>query len=248
MPSAPGDRVVSTGVGCCRTSTSCGAAGGSAPGARLAPSTPTRTASGTTPRFIFQAPATRTPRNRSYFWVIAASIAARSSGSSGVTLLLKNLTTLPSLSSRYLAKFQVRQRAGLAEVAVDRRLLGARLRHELREHREGHAVVLLAEARDLVGRSGLLAAEVVAREAQDHEALVLELVVELLEARILRREAALARDVHDERHLAVVLGEVGGLAGERRGLHGIEGISGHGTSSCGRDREREQGETASVPA
>ena len=48
-------------------------------------------------------------------------------GSSG-HLLLKNLTTLPSLSSRYLAS-SGRQRAGLAEVAVDRRLVGARLRH-----------------------------------------------------------------------------------------------------------------------
>src|SRR4029453_19605147 len=50
MSSAPGDRVVSTGVGCWRTSRSLGAAGASARGARLAESTPTRTASGTTPR------------------------------------------------------------------------------------------------------------------------------------------------------------------------------------------------------
>ncbi len=41
------------------------------------------------------------------YFASAASIVSRSSGASGVTLLLKNFTTLPSLSTTYLAKFQV---------------------------------------------------------------------------------------------------------------------------------------------
>src|SRR5205807_907201 len=61
----------------------------------------------------------------------------------------------------------------------------------------------------------LLTAELVAREAEDREALVRELRVERLEARVLGRVSTLARHVDDERDLALVLGESLRLALER---------------------------------
>src|SRR5262249_47813701 len=110
---------------------------------------------------------------------------------------------------------------------VDRRLRGAGLHLDLGEHREGHAVVPLAEGPDLLGAARLLAAELVRREAEDDEAAAGILLVEALEAGVLRREAALRRDVHDERHLAAQLGEGQGLSGEGVGgevveAHGVE--------------------------
>ena len=50
-------------------------------------------------------PCSRTARGD--YFASAASIVSRSSAASGVTLLLKNFTTLPSLSTTYFAKFQV---------------------------------------------------------------------------------------------------------------------------------------------
>lgn len=55
---------------------------------------------------------------------------------------------------------------------------------------EGDAVVELAELRDLLVVLGLLPAELVAREAEDDEALLLVLVVQRLQALVLRREPA----------------------------------------------------------
>ena len=50
-------------------------------------------------------------------------------------------------------------------------------------------------------------AELVAGKAEDREAVVPVRCVEVLEARVLGREAALAGDVDDEEHLAKPLGE-----------------------------------------
>src|SRR5262249_60568858 len=79
---------------------------------------------------------------------------------------------------------------------------------ELGEHREGHPVIPLAEAPDLLGGARLLATELVAREAKHREALVPERIVQPLEPPVLRREAALAGDVHHQRDLATVLAQV----------------------------------------
>lgn len=73
---------------------------------------------------------------------------------------------------------------------------------------EGDAVIDLAEALDVVVGAGLLAAELVAGEAQDDEVvgvLLLDVLVQLLQAGVLRGEAALGGGVDDEHHLALVV-------------------------------------------
>jgi hypothetical protein len=75
---------------------------------------------------------------------------------------------------------------------------------------EAHAVVDLAELLDVIVGAGLLAAELVAGEAEDDKVLRvlgLEVGPELLEAGVLRGEAALGSCVDDEDDLALVVGE-----------------------------------------
>ena len=79
------------------------------------------------------------------------------------------------------------------------------------ENRERHAVGRAAELGDLCIGARLLAVELVARDPDDGEPLVAVLLVELLEAGVLRREPAPARDVDEQRRPAA-----GDLA-ERRG-------------------------------
>src|SRR4051794_6482747 len=88
----------------------------------------------------------------------------------------------------------------VATVAVHLDLLG---------HREGDAVRRRAERLDLVRGAGLLLAELVAGDAEHAEPAVLVLLVDLLEARVLRREPTLRRDVHEEDGLVLVVVEVG---------------------------------------
>src|SRR5258708_40272587 len=102
---------------------------------------------------------------------------------------------LAVLAAKVLEEVPGRGVAGLGEERVDRRLVRAGLRDELREHREGHAVVLLAEALDVFGAPRLLPAELVARETENRESLGRQLRMERLEALVLGRESALARDV-----------------------------------------------------
>ena len=86
--------------------------------------------------------------------------------------------------------------------------MGVRAVHlDLREHRERHVVLRRAERLDLALVAGLLVAELVARETEHLEALRMELAVESLETGVLRREAALRRDVHDQQRLAAVVGK-----------------------------------------
>ena len=82
------------------------------------------------------------------------------------------------------------------------------------QHGEADTVVKLAELLDLIVAAGVLAAELVAGEADDLEVvgvLRLEVLVQLLQPRELRREAALGGCVDDEDDLAVQLreGELG---------------------------------------
>ena len=82
---------------------------------------------------------------------------------------------------------------------------------------------------DLLVRAGLLAAEVVRREAEDHEAAVLVPPVQRLEPLVLRRVAALARRIDDQQHLARVLAERLRLL--EQGVHAAvekRGAGGHG--------------------
>lgn len=75
---------------------------------------------------------------------------------------------------------------------------------------EADAVVDLAEALNLLVGPGLLAAELVAGEAEDDKVirvLLLEVGPELLQALVLRGEAALGGSVDDEDDLALVVGQ-----------------------------------------
>lgn len=98
---------------------------------------------------------------------------------------------------------------------------------------ERHAVVELAELADLLVRAALLVAELVAGEPDDLEALVVVALVELLELLVLRREAALGRDVDDEHHLAFQLLEGEGLAGAVEGCEVVEFAHGAGVWCAG---------------
>lgn len=94
---------------------------------------------------------------------------------------------------------------------------------DLLENGEGDTVVELAERRDLISRSGLLATKLVAREADDGESLILVLLVDLLEALVLGSEATLGGDVHNENDLALKLLEGEGLSVLVKGSEVVEG-------------------------
>jgi hypothetical protein len=90
---------------------------------------------------------------------------------------------------------------GVGAVAIDVGLL-----HD----REAHAVVELAELLDVIVGAGLLAAELVAREAEDDKVirvLALEVGPELLKTGVLRGEAALGGSVDDEDDFALIVGK-----------------------------------------
>ena len=61
-------------------------------------------------------------------------------------------------------------------------------------------------------RARLLAAELVAREADDAEPTLGVGLLQLLEAGVLRRQPALRRHVDEQERLALVAGEGGGVA------------------------------------
>src|SRR5262249_62220569 len=89
---------------------------------------------------------------------------------------------------------------------------------DLLEHREGDPVVHRAELLDLFRAAGLLLPELIAGEADDREAAFAELIVQPLQARILRGQPALRRDVHHEEGVAGQVAERRVLAAE--GFHG----------------------------
>ena len=99
------------------------------------------------------------------------------------------------------------------QLLVDRVPAGA-VDLDLLEHRERHAVARRAERGDLLGAARLLAAELVAREAEHAEAAVAVGLLELLEPGVLRGQPALRRHVDQQQRLALAVGEVGRLAVE----------------------------------
>src|SRR5215204_2238587 len=130
-----------------------------------------------------------------------------------------------------LAEVPCRQLPGTAQERVNRRLIRTFPGHDFLEHREGDVVGELAERGDLLGRAGLLAAEIVARKPEHVEAFALHFTLQLLETFVLRRVSAFARHVHNEADRPLVLRQVGGLAVERRSL---EIVKRHGTSGRAR--------------
>src|SRR5207253_3116665 len=95
-------------------------------------------------------------------------------------------------------------RLRLLEILVDRRGRGA-VDIDLGEKRKLHAVVELAELRDLLLAAGLLRAELIAWKAENLEAARLQFFVQRLESLVLRGESALAGHVHDQQYLVLVL-------------------------------------------
>ena len=77
----------------------------------------------------------------------------------------------------------------------------------LLEDLERHAVVVAAELLDLRVAAGVLCSELIAREAEDLETLILVGEVELLQGLELRRKAALAGRIDDQQDLALVVSQ-----------------------------------------
>jgi len=129
------------------------------------------------------------------------------------------LDSLHAEKTRLLGLEPLEQRLGLVAVDVD-------LAHD----GEGDAVVELAELLDVIVGPGLLAAKLVAGEAEDDKVLAvglgLDVLPELLEAGVLRGEAALGGRVDDEDDLVGVLGQRLGLALLVGGLEVVEAGSG----------------------
>jgi hypothetical protein len=127
------------------------------------------------------------------------------------------------------------------EVPLDVARLAVRVRHrgellvhrvpprpidlDLLQHREAHPVAGRAELRDLIGGAGLLAAELVAGEADDREPAVAVRLVQPLQPLVLRREAALGRDVDHEQGARQVT-ERRGLAGQGSERNVVQGHGG----------------------
>src|SRR4030088_84465 len=78
---------------------------------------------------------------------------------------------------------------------------------QFRAHGESHIETGLAELHDLLLRARLLRAELIAREADDSEVLVLQLPLQLLQSVVLRRESAAAGHMDRKRNLAAKLAQ-----------------------------------------
>ncbi|QBZ58027.1 hypothetical protein PoMZ_02966 [Pyricularia oryzae] len=127
------------------------------------------------------------------------------SSDSGLVELFKvPLDALEAHDAGHLLLEPLEERVGVVAVDVD-------LLHD----GEGDAVVDLAKVLNVVVGAGLLAAELVAGEAEDGKVLGVllgDLLVQGLEAGVLRREAALGGRVDHQDDLALVVGQRGLLA------------------------------------
>ena len=83
---------------------------------------------------------------------------------------------------------------------------------DLGEHRERHVVLVGAKLADCSLVAWLLMAELVARKSEHSEAALAKAPVQRFEARVLRGEAALARDIDDQQRLARKVAERARLA------------------------------------
>ena len=148
--------------------------------------------------------------------------------SSGLVVGANRFTTTPSRLTRNLVKFHLmflvpRKPPFSALQVIVQRVRVRPVHVDLRKHRKRHAVIRLAERADLRFAARLLRAELVAGKAQHHEAPVLVLFVQFLQALILRREPALAGGVHDQHRLAAEVAERNILALKRLRLEIVDG-------------------------
>ncbi|MNR33462.1 hypothetical protein D3C85_1511360 [compost metagenome] len=74
---------------------------------------------------------------------------------------------------------------------------------QLAGQRKGHAIVEAAEILDFLLGPRFLPGKLVARQAQDAEALGLELLIEVFQRRVLRGQAAFGGDVDHQYDLAL---------------------------------------------
>src|ERR1017187_389686 len=91
-----------------------------------------------------------------------------------------------------LDRFRAEDSRGLCGEPLPQRMCLVAVDVDLAHHRKADAVVDLTKGRDLVVRSRVLRAELVARKAEQHEALVAVLFPQLFEPGELRRESAFA--------------------------------------------------------
>ena len=73
------------------------------------------------------------------------------------------------------------------------------------KNRERYAIIDYAELLNLFVRSRLLVVELVAGETQDLKVFILEFIFQSLQALELLSEAAFARRIENEQHLALVI-------------------------------------------
>jgi hypothetical protein len=86
---------------------------------------------------------------------------------------------------------------------------------DLLEQREGDVVLGSGELEDLGICAGFLFTELITREAQDREALGLVVFVKGTQTCVLRGEASLARDVHDQARRALERRKIDRFTGDR---------------------------------
>jgi para-aminobenzoate synthetase/4-amino-4-deoxychorismate lyase len=139
-------------------------------------------------------------------------------------------------SDQVLREIPFRLLAGLpCERGVQRVGVGAG-HHGRREHREFHAIGVVAEVRDFLGAGGFLF-EVVGGKAEDHQAARAVFGVQLFQALVLLGVAAVAGRVHHQHHFAGVLAQVL----RRLVLQALEALFEQGRAAGRRRRGGDQG-------
>src|SRR6185437_2069116 len=94
---------------------------------------------------------------------------------------------------------------------------------DLGENGKADAVIALTKLRDLLGRSGLLVAELIGWEGEDFETATVVVAIQIFERGVLRSEAALAGGIDDQQHLSGEAGQRKGGAVEQVGGNAVEG-------------------------
>ena len=103
-----------------------------------------------------------------------------------------------------LDAFAQGSRRGVLEV-LKQRIGAAAVDLDLAEHGEAHAIVELAKRHDLVLAARVLAAKLIAGEAQHREAPIPVTLIQRFQPRELRCESAARGGVHDQQNMAPII-------------------------------------------